>query len=104
MDEPGAGYMHFPTTYDEQYFKQLTAEKQTTKYRNGFPYRVWIKLPGARNEALDVNVYALAALEILNPNFDKIAEALENIKTESAPVPPAKKTPKKGWVNKWKRI
>ena len=104
MDEPGAGYMHFPTTYDEQYFKQLTAEKQTTKYRNGFPYRVWIKSQGARNEALDVNVYALAALEILNPNFEKIAEALENIKTESAPVPPAKKTPKKGWVNKWKRI
>ena len=104
MDEPGAGYMHFPTTYDEQYFKQLTAEKQTTKYRNGFPYRVWIKSQGARNEALDVNVYALAALEILNPNFEKIAEALENIKTESAPVQPAKKTPKKGWVNKWKRI
>jgi len=46
----------------------------------------------------------LAALEILNPNFEKIAEALENIKTESAPVQPAKKTPKKGWVNKWKRI
>ena len=103
MDEPGAGYMHFPTTYDEQYFKQLTAEKQTTKYRNGFPYRVWIKLPGARNEALDVNVYALAALEILNPNFDKIAEALENIKTETTLAPPAKKTPKKGWVNRWKR-
>lgn len=103
MDEHGAGYMHFPITFDEQYFKQLTAEKQTTKYRNGFPYRVWIKSQGARNEALDVNVYALAALEILNPNFDKISEALENIKTESAPAPPAKKTPKKGWVNKWKR-
>lgn len=70
IDEFGAGYMHFNRKlHDEEYFKQLTAEKLTTKFLRGFPSRVWTKTR-ARNEALDLNVYALAALAILNPNWN----------------------------------
>jgi phage terminase large subunit GpA-like protein len=56
--EKGAGFMHFPKKplYDESYFKQLTAEKRDEKGR-------WEKFR-QRNEALDVRVYAMAALEI----------------------------------------
>lgn len=114
MSDPGAGYMHFPITtkYDEEYFKQLTAEKATTKYNYGFPTRVWVKTR-ARNEVLDCRIGAMAALAILNPNFDKIARSYENIKSESGDKEKAadeeiKKQQKlliknQGWVSGWKR-
>jgi phage terminase large subunit GpA-like protein len=54
VEEYGPGYMHFPRKpeIDEEYFKQLTAEKQITKFVRGFPSKVWMKTR-ARNEALD---------------------------------------------------
>ena len=71
IEEYGAGYMHFSKINDEEYFKQLTAERITTKFIRGFPARVWTKTR-PRNEALDLNVYALAALAILNPNWEAL--------------------------------
>ena len=62
-DESGAGVYHFPMGLAETYYEQLTSEKQVTRYSNGFPKRIWIKKEGARNEALDCEVYALAALQ-----------------------------------------
>lgn len=59
----GAGVYHFPMGVPYGYFEQLTAEKQVTRFSNGFPKRIWIKKEGARNEALDCEVYALAALQ-----------------------------------------
>lgn len=61
--EAGAGCLHFPIGVPDEYFKQLTAEKQITRYTNGFPKREWIKKDGARNEALDCEVYCYAALQ-----------------------------------------
>ena len=43
QDEAGPGYCHFPAKRDDEYFKQLTAEKQMIKYHKGFPSRVWVK-------------------------------------------------------------
>jgi phage terminase large subunit GpA-like protein len=71
------GFCHFPAgdKYDEKYFKQLCAEKKITKYVQGIAKQVWVKVSeSARNEALDVRVYATAARAILNPNLDKIAK------------------------------
>jgi phage terminase large subunit GpA-like protein len=59
----GAGVLHFPMGLPNEYYEQLTAEKQITRYSNGFPRRIWIKKEGARNEALDCEVYSLAALQ-----------------------------------------
>ena len=96
MNDPGPGYMHFPVKdrYDEEYFQQLTAEKATTKYIKGFPYRVWVKTR-ARNEALDIRVYANAACAILNPNYEKIAESYTKGKTKKK-----KKIKKSSWMNR----
>jgi phage terminase large subunit GpA-like protein len=55
------GYCHLPLDYDDEWFKQATVESVVTRYKNGQPYRVWVKPNGARNEALDCRVYALAA-------------------------------------------
>ena len=71
MDEPGPGYCHFPAKRDDEYFRQLTAEKQVIKYHKGYPTRTWIKTR-TRNEALDVRVYAIAAFHILNVNIDSV--------------------------------
>lgn len=60
--DPGPGYCHFPTAYDETYFDMLTAEQVHTKFIKGRPTREWFCPKGRRNEALDIRVYALAAL------------------------------------------
>ena len=73
--EVGPGYCHFPMSYDQEYFLQLTAEKVRTKFKNGFPKREWVKTR-ARNEALDCRVYSLAALKLTNPNLEIIHRAM----------------------------
>jgi terminase, large subunit len=73
--EPGPGYCHFPTRpeYDDAYLKQLCAEKKVTRFRAGVERKVYEKVsPAARNEALDLRVYATAARVKLNPNYDAI--------------------------------
>lgn len=106
--EPGAGYMHFPEKYGEEYFRQLTAEKAVIKYVRGYPKRVWVKTR-QRNDALDCRVYATAGHAILNPAIEKIAIKLfpESPKKEL----PEKQSPKEkrksrhgrgGWLNSWK--
>lgn len=64
---PGPGYMHLPEWIDEEYVAQITAEKGIKKYSPGRgTVRQWVKLR-ERNEALDLEVYCLAALHILGP-------------------------------------
>ena len=75
ISEVGAGFCHFPENYDEEYFRQLTAEKKVTKYVKGFPRSEFVKTR-ARNEALDVRCYALSAYSALNTNINKIAERI----------------------------
>jgi phage terminase large subunit GpA-like protein len=60
LREPGGGYLHFPIGLDEEFYQQLCAEKQVTRYVKGFAVREW-KKTRARNEALDTVVYAYAA-------------------------------------------
>jgi terminase, large subunit len=60
QEVPGPGYYHFPIGLDEEYFRQLTAEKLVTRYVKGYPRLEWVKI-GPRNEALDCEVYAYAA-------------------------------------------
>lgn len=87
ITEPGFGYCHFPANRDEQYFKQLTAEKLVTYYHKGFPVRKWEKPAGRRNEALDCRVYALAALHILNPDLEQLQIKNNNKAENLATIP-----------------
>lgn len=78
MDE-GPGYCHFPREkdrgYDETYFKGLVSEKRVLRYVKGVPKIEWVKTTdGARNEPLDLRKYATAALEIINPPLDTMAQ------------------------------
>ncbi len=76
LTEPGPGYCHFPIERDREYFLQLTAEKQVTRFNKGAARREWMKTR-ARNEALDCTVYALAAFKLLSPDLDQLAVTME---------------------------
>ena len=67
--------LFFPADVDEEFFKQLTAEKRITKWVRGRKSLVWKQIR-PRNEILDLTVYNFAAIYILNPNFDLIEEKL----------------------------
>jgi phage terminase large subunit GpA-like protein len=84
LGEFGPGYIHFPRDVDDEYFKQLTAEKLMTKHIKGIPTRVWKQIR-ARNEALDCAVYAFAAFSSLNANLERIAQRME-AKAEKAAI------------------
>lgn len=57
-----AGFCFFPE-YDEEYFKQLTAERLIKRLVRGHPHYEWEKIR-ERNEALDCRVYARAAAAV----------------------------------------
>lgn len=77
VTEPGMpGFCHFPDDdrYDDAYLRQLCSEKKVPRFRMGREVHVYEKVSaGARNEALDLFVYNIAAKAILNPNYEKIA-------------------------------
>jgi len=109
IKEPGAGYVHFNDTLNDEYFRQLTAEKIVTKMIRGFAHRQFQKMR-PRNEALDCFVYALAAYGITNININALADRVEyehreEQVVEEKPVNPKKSfVPKtnKGFVNSWR--
>lgn len=76
LTEQGPGYLHYPVAdeYDEEYFAQLAAEEKRNKYDRGVQTGYHYKKIRSRNEALDLTVYNLAAVALLNPNFEKLTE------------------------------
>jgi phage terminase large subunit GpA-like protein len=81
VDTPGPGYQHFPEDRPNNYFEQLTSEKLLLELKGGRTVKFWKAIKGVANEALDVRVYAYAALRGLMVNrkfnFAKRATALE---------------------------
>ncbi|MEM9764668.1 MAG: terminase gpA endonuclease subunit [Pseudomonadota bacterium] len=100
VTEPGPACIHFSADLDEQYFKQLTAERRVTELRKGRPVAAWKpRHPGARNEAFDCAVYALAALYGLRAaglELDREAAAMraKPLRTSGVGVPIAPNGPR----------
>jgi phage terminase large subunit GpA-like protein len=85
--------LHFCADLDEEYFKQLTAEKRVTKFVRGRKSLIWKQIR-PRNEALDTLVYNFAAIYILNPNFDSIEEKI--LSQQLKPREKGENKPKRG--------
>ena len=86
----GPGYLHFPDypEYDEEYFEQLTSEEKKLKYTKGVLMGRSYHKTRSRNEALDLKVYNLAALKILNPNLERLAARMQRqIEPRMTPAP-----------------
>lgn len=77
LEDEGAGYCHWPRKsergYDLEYFRGLLSEKYVREIKNGKVSMGWKKIY-ARNEPLDCRNYATAAMEILNPDFSRLAQ------------------------------
>jgi phage terminase large subunit GpA-like protein len=87
----GPGFMHLPEWADEEYMAQLTGEKAVRRYKRGRgAVREYVKTR-PRNEALDLEVYALAALYSLGSQTvrDLKARAASWAEGKSDPVPAA---------------
>jgi phage terminase large subunit GpA-like protein len=108
----GPGYCHLPDWVDVEYLEQLTAEKAIWKWlRNRGRVREWIKLR-ERNEALDLEVYCLAALHILGqPVIRSLPERAARLTPEGQPTGEVAGEPhqarrmgrarRRGWVRGW---
>jgi phage terminase large subunit GpA-like protein len=87
------GGLNFGMAADEEYFRQLTSERQALRYHRGFPIREWVKKAGDRNEALDCAVYGYAAMLLYSRRMNRttmwseLAERLEKGK----PAPRARR-------------
>ncbi len=85
------GYCHFPM-YDEEYFKQITAERLVTRSMRGFAKHEW-ELTRARNEALDCRIYAMACLNALGiPRFNQ--SHWNKLKEDLRLIDPQNETPR----------
>lgn len=80
-----AGYCHFPE-YDEDFFKQLTAEHlvTTTNKRTHRTKMEWQVLPNRQNHHLDTRVYARAAVSVLG--IDKLGGKKPKARPRPAPA------------------
>lgn len=104
ITEPGPGYIHFPLRpeYDAEHFKQLAAEEKRNIYEKGVQKGYHYVKIRARNEALDLKVYNVAAMMLLNPNFERLAQRIQEyvpqteIVVAEEPVPP----PRGNWVQR----
>lgn len=106
ITEPGPGYMHFPADRADTYFAQLTAERMISVWSKGRETKVWDK-GSRRNEAFDLKVYNLAALNSLYAmrfDLNAAAAALAEIPARSAdrPViaapPPVRRVTRSSWL------
>lgn len=84
-EETPTGFSHFPE-YDEEYFRQLTAERLIIKKnRRGFAQTEWVK-ERERNEALDTRIYARAAASLVGldrqKEFDRETKQTLNVAKE----------------------
>lgn len=91
LEERGPGYSHFPTGRDQVYFDQFTAEQVVVRTSRGFPTRVYELPAGKRNEALDMRVYAYAALQSLNIRWGNLLARKPVGETSPQPVAPPPK-------------
>ena len=115
--DPGPGTFHWPAGLPADYWSQLTAEKQVTKMVNGFPKRVWTKKDSDRNEVLDCEGMALAALQYvytrhnratfwqqMRSRLGKSVEIVENSPPDApAPAPEPVSAPGKVSLSGWRR-
>lgn len=105
----GRTLYHWHTSTPLEYFEQLTSEELVTEFdRGGRPVKRWkLAKAGARNEALDCEVYAYAALRgwrSIGGTMEAAADAVEATREAAeAPVEPARRPEawipvSKGWI------
>ena len=66
----------FSKDLPEVWYQQFTGEQRVVKMDRGQPTHKWVPVPGRRNEALDCCVYAIAAKELVQIDWQQRREQL----------------------------
>ena len=108
---PGPGFVHFGQNATDEYLEGLTCERLMPRLVKGFQVLEWVKPGGARNEPLDVAVYALAALELVKRRYNRATmwDQLEAALAKAPAAPAATPAPRRragpprpgGFVGSW---
>ena len=98
-DRPG--YCTYPIEpdrgYGEAYFEGLTSEHRVIQTVNGRTVIHWKKKTEyARNEPFDLKNYNCAAIEIMNPNLERMEARRLGEREEPATAPPARQRGSRG--------
>ena len=96
LSKSGAGCYHWPIGTEDDYYLQLTAEKQITRYIKGFPKPEWVKIR-PRNDYLDAEIYAYCAAMRMGMNqwnWDKVALPAKNTRK-----PAIRKVPRSSFMS-----
>lgn len=80
----GPQYMHFPDDdergYDRRYFRGLLAEKLVLEKSRGRVVKKWKNVaPDGRNEPIDLQVYNLACMRSIRPDWKAYEEAINGV-------------------------
>lgn len=86
--DPGPGFIHFPAHFSDSYFEQLVSEKRVTRYSFGRAYSDWVKVPGSRNEAWDLEVYSVAAVRMICPDVSILNRLVDRMTADTRPPEP----------------
>lgn len=71
--------LRFSDRLPRVWFEQLASERAVVRYTRGQPSRRFERIPGRRAEALDCVVYAFAARQIININWDQRIDDLRSL-------------------------
>ena len=71
ISQPGPGFCHFGQNATDEYLEGLTCERLIPRTVKGFQVLEWQKPSNARNEPLDLEVYCLAALELVKRRYNR---------------------------------
>lgn len=96
VTEKGAQYMHFPDDdergYDRRYFRGLLAEKLVLEKSRGRIVKRWKNIaPDGRNEPIDLQVYNLACMRSIRPDWSAYEAAISGVIGDAKPVSVKKK-------------
>jgi phage terminase large subunit GpA-like protein len=68
QDQQSPGHPNFPSNYPDAFFKQLTVESKREKINERTGQRIgweWYRPSGVDNEAWDLSIYNMAALDLV---------------------------------------
>lgn len=66
-----AGLILFAADLGPEWFAQFVSERRVLRTSRGQPVHAWERIPGRRAESLDCCTYAVAARQLLHPDWDR---------------------------------
>ena len=98
--QPTPGLMHFNQHCNEEYFDQLLSQKVILT-NDGKAYR---DIPNTRQEAIDCEVMAYAALKIDGPDLALVAEDLKHYQeSKTKPIEKKELNRSSNWATRWNK-